>query len=48
MREVSIIMSMMEIIREHMKKNRVKRLKKLRIRVGELTAVEPQYPSLVI
>ena len=42
MHEMSITMSMMEIVREHMEKNGVKRLKKLRIRVGELTAVEPQ------
>jgi hydrogenase nickel incorporation protein HypA/HybF len=33
---------MLEIVREHMEKNGLKRLKKLRIRVGELTAVEPQ------
>lgn len=35
-------MSMMEIVKHHMTKNDVKRLKKLKIRVGKLTAVEPK------
>jgi len=41
MHEMSITLSMMEIVREHMAKNGVGRLKRLRIRVGEFTAVEP-------
>jgi hydrogenase nickel incorporation protein HypA/HybF len=40
--EMSITMSMMEIVKHHMIKNGVKRLKKLKIRVGKLTAVEPK------
>lgn len=39
---MSITMSMMEIVREQMAKNSVDKLKRLKIRVGELTAVEPQ------
>ncbi|MCF6159389.1 MAG: hydrogenase maturation nickel metallochaperone HypA [wastewater metagenome] len=42
MHEMSIIMSMMEIVKYHMMENRVTHLKKLKIRVGKLTAVEPQ------
>lgn len=42
MHEMSVTMSMMEIVRHHMVKNGVKQLKKLKIRVGKLTAIEPQ------
>lgn len=42
MHEMSITLSMIEIVKGHMMKNGVTRLKRIKIRVGELTAVEPQ------
>lgn len=42
MHEMAITVSMMEIVTEQMKMNSVTRLKGLKIRVGELTAVEPE------
>ncbi|MBI5587038.1 MAG: hydrogenase maturation nickel metallochaperone HypA [Deltaproteobacteria bacterium] len=39
---MSITMSMMEIVKEQMIKHGVKDLKRLKVRVGELTAVEPE------
>lgn len=42
MHEMSITISMMEIIREEMARNNVSRLKRLKVQVGELTAVEPE------
>lgn len=41
MHEMSITMSMIDIVSEEMKKRGIERLERLRIRVGELTAVEP-------
>lgn len=41
MHEMSITLCMLDIVKEQMKKNGSKRLKGLKIRVGELTAVEP-------
>ncbi|MBI5492061.1 MAG: hydrogenase maturation nickel metallochaperone HypA [Deltaproteobacteria bacterium] len=41
MHELSITRSMLEVVAREMKKSGVKRLKKVSIRVGELTAVEP-------
>jgi hydrogenase nickel incorporation protein HypA/HybF len=38
---MSITRSMMEIVREEMDRHGVKSLKRLKVRVGELTAVEP-------
>ncbi len=42
MHEMSITMSMLDIIREHMERNGACRLRSVQIRVGELTAVEPE------
>lgn len=42
MHELSIVKSMLGIIKREMEKNRLETLKKVRIRVGELTAVEPE------
>jgi hydrogenase nickel incorporation protein HypA/HybF len=42
MHEMSITLSMIDIVTEEMEKRGVERLERLRIRVGELTAVEPQ------
>jgi len=39
---MSITVSMMDIVSEHMRKNSVKRLKGLKVRVGELKALEPE------
>jgi hydrogenase nickel incorporation protein HypA/HybF len=39
---MSITVSMMDIVEEQMLKNGVERLKTLKVRVGELTAVEPE------
>lgn len=39
---MSITRSMMEIVREEMDRHGVKSLKRLRVRIGELTAVEPE------
>ncbi len=41
MHEMSITISMMDILREQMKKRKLERLKSVKVRVGELTAVEP-------
>ena len=38
---MSITISMMEIVREHMAREGLKGLKRLKVRIGELTAVEP-------
>lgn len=42
MHEMSITMSMMEIVKHSMIEHGIKQLKRLRIRIGALTAVEPQ------
>ncbi len=42
MHELSITKSMLRIIAREMKSNGVKRLKKVHIKVGELTAIEPE------
>jgi hydrogenase nickel incorporation protein HypA/HybF len=42
MHEMSITLSMIDIVTEEMEKRGVERLERLKIRVGELTAVEPQ------
>lgn len=39
---MSITRSMMEVVREEMDRHGVKSLKRLRVRIGELTAVEPE------
>ena len=39
---MSITVSMMDIVSEHMRKNGVKTLKGLKVRVGEMTALEPE------
>ncbi|MGQ3686090.1 MAG: hydrogenase maturation nickel metallochaperone HypA/HybF [Candidatus Loosdrechtia sp.] len=39
---MSITMSMMDIVKYHMVENGVKQLKKLKIRIGKLTAIEPE------
>lgn len=41
MHEMSITKTILGIVRREMKKNGVRRLRGLKIRVGELTAVEP-------
>lgn len=41
MHEMSIIRSMLDIVRREMEANGIHALKKLRVRIGELTAVEP-------
>lgn len=41
MHEMSVTRSMLEIVRREMAANDIKKLTKLRIRVGELTAIEP-------
>lgn len=41
MHEMSITRSMLEIARREMKSNGIHSLKKLKVRIGELTAVEP-------
>lgn len=41
MHEMSITQAMLEIVREQMAKNGIERLGRVRIQVGELTAVEP-------
>ncbi len=41
MHEMSITMSMMDIVQARMERDNVKRLKRLRLKVGEETAVEP-------
>ncbi len=42
MHELSITLSMIDIVTEEMEKRGVERLESLKIRVGKLTAVEPQ------
>lgn len=42
MHEMGIANSLLEIIKREMKKSKVKRLKKVRVKIGELTAVEPE------
>lgn len=42
MHEMSVTRSMLEIVRREMAANNIKRLTKLRLRVGELTAIEPE------
>lgn len=41
MHEISIVTSMISIVRENMARHGTGRLKKIKIRVGEMTAVEP-------
>ncbi|MBI1913101.1 MAG: hydrogenase maturation nickel metallochaperone HypA [Deltaproteobacteria bacterium] len=41
MHEMSITKSMLEIIKDEMDKSKVSQLRSVRIKVGELTAVEP-------
>lgn len=41
MHELSIVTSMISIVRENMARHGVGRLKKIKIRVGEMTTVEP-------
>lgn len=41
MHEMSITASILEVIREQMVKSEVKRLKSIKLRIGELTAIEP-------
>lgn len=42
MHEMSITRSILDIVRREMERNHLTRLKSLKIRVGELTAVEPE------
>lgn len=42
MHEMSITISMLDIVKEHMEKVSGRELKALKVRVGELTAVEPE------
>jgi hydrogenase nickel incorporation protein HypA/HybF len=42
MHEMSITKSMLEIVEKEMNESGMKALRKLRVRVGELTAVEPE------
>lgn len=42
MHEMSVTRSMLDIVRREMADGGIKKLKKLRIRVGELTAIEPE------
>jgi hydrogenase nickel incorporation protein HypA/HybF len=42
MHEMSITLSMIDIVNDEMRKRGVERLERLKIRVGKLTAVEPQ------
>ena len=42
MHEISIAMCILGIIRGEMKRRSLKRLKSVRVRVGELTAVDPE------
>jgi len=42
MHELSIVTSMIGIVRENMVRHGAGRLKKIKIRVGEMTAVEPE------
>lgn len=42
MHEMSITLSLLDIVREHMERHGVERLLRLRIKVGELTAVEAE------
>ncbi len=41
MHEMSITLSMLEILKEQMEERKLRRLKSVKVRVGELTAVEP-------
>lgn len=41
MHELSIVRSLLEIIADEMKKRRLSRLSGVRVRIGELTAVDP-------
>ena len=41
MHEMSITVSILETVRDQMSKNGVERLKSIKLRVGEMTAVEP-------
>lgn len=42
MHEMSVTRSMLEIVRREMEANNIRKLNKLKIRVGELTAIEPE------
>ncbi len=42
MHEMAITQSMLSILREQMKEKGIRRLKKVMVRVGELTSVEPE------
>lgn len=41
MHEMSITASILEIVRDQMVKNGVEKLKNIKLRIGELTAIEP-------
>ncbi len=41
MHEMSITINILEIVRDQMRQNEAERLKKLKLRIGEMTAVEP-------
>lgn len=42
MHEMSVTRSILEIVRREMAANDIKKLRKLKLRVGELTAIEPE------
>ena len=42
MHEMGIARSLLEIIKREMKRSKVRKLKKVRVKIGELTAVEPE------
>ncbi len=42
MHEMGIAKSLLEIIKREMRKSKVKKLKKVRVKIGERTAVEPE------
>lgn len=42
MHEMGIAKSLLEIIKREMKRSKARKLKKVRVKIGELTAVEPE------
>lgn len=42
MHEMSITLSMLDIVKEHMARHGVERLRQVRVRIGEMSAVEPE------